>query len=176
MRPPDTLVIDEALAVHEVGATWETFANATAGTVIEFPSGVHDAASEGMLTVVGVTPHVASPLRVSVKLPFAQEPPPPEHEQEQLGVPSPLITRRSVATVSEGHVCCEDDVKSTAVQPAGTFWQEQPVVPPPSPVEPSPVVAASGPPKVRSGSELHATSVNAASAIRGRFRPGTAGA
>ena len=51
--------------------------------------------STGMLTVVAPTPHVASPVSVSVKLPLPHEPPTSEHEQEQLGVPSPLTTRRS---------------------------------------------------------------------------------
>jgi hypothetical protein len=138
-------------------------------TLMELPSGVHAAVSEGRLAVVGVTPQVASPVTVSVKLPLAHEPPTPEHEHEQLAVPSPLTTRRSVLIVSFGQVDWDDVLKSTGAQPSGTAWHAHPGLFPPSPAEPSPaepslaasVVAASGASKERSGSELQAPTVSA---------------
>jgi hypothetical protein len=180
IRPPDALFIGPAFAAQDVGAAWVIFAKAPTGTVTDAPSGPHAGESEGMFDVVAAIPHVASVVTESVKLPFAHEPPTPEQEHEQLGVPSPLITRRSVAVVPFGHVDCENDVKSTGVQPAATAWHVQPVFIPPSPVAPSIAaasVAASGPSKLRSGSELHATTTaDATSANSGKLRRGTDGA
>jgi hypothetical protein len=173
------------LAAQDVGAAWVIFAKAPTGTFTEAPSGPHPAESDGMFAVVAPIAHVASVVTESVKLPLLQEPPTPEHEHEQVGVPSPFITRRSVAVVPFGQVDCENAVKSTGVQPAATAWQVQPGFGPPSPVVPSVVaiasvaasVAASELSKLRSGSELHATTTaDAASTTRGRLRRSTAGA
>lgn len=109
-----------AFGEHDVGPVRATFANALAGTLIGLASAEQLLVSTGMLPVVAPTPHVASPVRVSVKLPLPHEPPTSVHEHEQLGVPSPLTTRRSVLFVPSGQERRDESAKITGVQPAGT--------------------------------------------------------
>ena len=119
MRPLVTAVVSAAFGVHGVGTVATTFAKAPGGTLIAVPRVAHEPTSTGMVAVVGVTPHVASVVIESAKLPVAQPPPTSEHVQAQLGAPSPPMTRRSLAVSEAGQLGRDVAAKFTGVQPAG---------------------------------------------------------
>ena len=87
--------------------------------LIAVPRAVHAPTSTGMLAFVGVTPHVASEVTERAKLPVVQPPPTPIQVQVQLAVPSPPMTRRSLAVSKAGQLGRDVAAKFTGVQPAG---------------------------------------------------------
>ncbi len=119
VRPLVTAVVSAAFGVHDVGTGATIFAKAPAGTLTAVPRGAHEATSTGTLAFVGKTPHVASMLSESAKVPVLQPPPTSEHVHVHVGVPSPPMTRRSLAVSEAGQLGRDVGAKFTGVQPAG---------------------------------------------------------